>query len=71
MENVCKLVKEGLDDSIEKIKLLTFFDEQNVSGKTWKTGEFVSDQHEFSMKIAKKLAKYISGMESALQVIDV
>ena len=68
MENVCQLVKDGLDDSIEKVKLLVFFDEKSVSAKTWKTGEFVSSQHEFCMRIAKKLARLINSMESALQV---
>ena len=69
MDKVCQLVKDGLDDSIEKIELLTFFDEKNVSAKTLKIEEFVSDQNEFSMKISKELAKRINGLESALQVI--
>ena len=62
-------MKDGLDDSIDKIKLLSFFDEQSVSAKTWKTGEFISDQQEYSIKVTKQLAKLINVMESALQVL--
>ena len=69
MEKVCQLVKDGLDDSIEKIKMLTFFDERNTASKTWQIEEFVNEQKEYSLKISKELAKRIGGMESALQVI--
>ena len=61
-------MQEGLLDNIKEIKSLSFFDDQEVSSRSWTVDDFVREQNKFSIKVAAKLNKRISGMETSLQV---
>ena len=69
VEKVCELVQEGLLDNIKEIKSLSFFDDRDVSSRSWTVDDFVREQNKFSVKVATKLNKRIAGMEASLQVL--